>query len=98
MAGGLFSDSLFERIEQTVQIWIACAKSAREPVSASGGNWLAVRDHIELANGARFDGRCDADPFPDSGRETRSLGLIASSGRARDDFDVHVTFRSLWKS
>jgi hypothetical protein len=42
-----------ELLDYFLEVWIPCAKSPREPVSAALGNFFASRYNVELASLAR---------------------------------------------
>ena len=80
---------LRELLDHTMEIGIAGAKSAREPVATPFGNCLAVHDHVELTGRAgRTDG-VNIQALLDEGHETRDLGLVVLSSRAVNDLDLH---------
>lgn len=78
-------------LNHAVQVRVAGAKPARQPIPAAFGNPLAVRDHFKLTGLPRRSGGFNAKALLDEGHETRGLGLVVLSGRAVDDFDLHGT-------
>lgn len=72
-----------------MQIGIASAKPAREPVPAALGNRLAVSDHFKLTGTARGNHGCNAEVLLYEGHETRDLGFVVLSGRAGNYLDLH---------
>ena len=80
---------IFELLDHLIEVGIAGAETAREPVSATPGNLLAVGEHFELSCLAGDHGGCDSEILLDEGHETRDLGLVILSGGAVDDFDFH---------
>lgn len=80
---------LVELIDNAVEVGIACAESAREPISAARGDRLAIRNHVKLAGVARSNHGFNAETVLDQGREPRDLRAIVVSGGAMDDFNFH---------
>lgn len=76
-------------IDDGVEVGISGAELAREPVSAAGGNFFAVGEHVELTGIAWREDWVDAEPFLDEGRETRDLRGVVVSGGTVNDFDFH---------
>ncbi len=79
----------FQELDHLVQVGIPCPKLSGEEVPTPFGNGLAIRDHLELTNHSRSDGRFDAKTLLDEGHEPRDLDLIALSRRTVHDFDIH---------
>ena len=84
---------LFELVDDAVQVGVAGAKAASEPVPTASGNGLAVEDHVELSRLAGREHNIQAQTLLDEGHETRDLNLVVSSSRAMNDFDFHVSYR-----
>jgi len=80
---------LLESGDDRVEIGGAAAKPPREPVPAAFRDFLAVRDHVELAKFAERRDSVDAEALLDEGHETRDLGTVVLSRRTLHDFDLH---------
>lgn len=78
-----------EALDHAVQISIAGAEAACEPVPATLGNFHAVSEHVELPSLAGSANRFDVQALLDAGRETRDLRLVVLSRGAVNDFDFH---------
>lgn len=78
-----------ETLNHAVQIWIARAEAACEPVPAAFRDFLAVSKHVELPGLARCATHFNIQPLLDFGHETRDLGLVVLSRWAVNDFYLH---------
>ena len=58
---------------------------------------IAVRDHVELPLGAQCVRGVDPDA-PQLGRETRGPDVVARSGGAVEDLDLHVSARTRFRA
>jgi hypothetical protein len=82
-------------LDHAIKIGVAGSKFLREPISTALGNPLTVRDHLELAGLPRRDDGFNVQSLLDEGRETRDLGIVVLSGRAVNDFDLHLCSKLL---
>jgi len=86
-----FSGAAFlKQLNDTLRIRIPGTEAPREPVSTALGNLLAVDDDVKLATLSRGNRCGDTKPFLYQGRETRDLGFVVLSGRARHYLYVHL--------
>src|ERR1700756_111919 len=85
----LFAAVILELFDDLVEVGIAGAEAAGEPVASALDDLLAVGDYVELTYLAADHGSVDSQFLLDEGHETRDLGLVVSSGGAVDDFDFH---------
>lgn len=86
---------VFKLLDDGLEIRVAGAKLACEPVPTALGNCLTVGDDVELTNLARPNDRFEAEPFLNEGRETRGLPFVAVSCRAVNNLDVHYVLQSI---
>ena len=86
---------LLELLYHAIEIGIAAAQAACEPVPTSLGNPFAVCDHVELTGLTRRNDRINAEALLDEGHETRDLDLVVLSRRAVHNFDLHSVFKLL---
>jgi hypothetical protein len=86
----LLRGALFQLLHYGFKVGISGAKAPREPVAAALDESFTIGDHRELPGLSRRDHGLHTQPFLDEVRETRGLGLIARSGRAGTDFNLHA--------
>ena len=67
---------LLELVDHVIEIGIACPEAPSESVSATRGDSLAVRDHVELPRLAGPGHGFDFKALLDEGHETRDLGWL----------------------
>ena len=82
-------------LDHAIQIGVAGTKFLREPISTALGNPLAVRDHLKLTGLTGCNDGFNAQTLLNEGRETRDLGTVVLSGRAVNDFDLHLCSKLL---
>lgn len=78
-----------ETLDHAVQVRVARAEAACEPVPAASRNLLAVSKYVELPSLAGCTKHFNIQTLLDAGRETRDLSLVVLSRRAVDDFYFH---------
>ena len=86
---------LLELVDHVIEIGIACPEAPSESISATRGDSLAVRDHVELPRLAGPSHGFDFKALLDEGHETRDLGSVVLSRRAVHDLDLHSALQSL---
>ncbi len=77
-------------MDDVLGVGIACAKAAREPVTATLNDCLGIGGHLELAGFSGCEHDIQIEALLDEGCETRSLGLVVLSGRAVLNLDIHL--------
>jgi hypothetical protein len=85
---------LLELLDHAVEVGVAGAKAACEPVSTALGYPLAVSDNVELTVLARRNDGFNVQAILNEGPETRDLGFIVLSRRAVNDLDLHFVLQS----
>jgi hypothetical protein len=80
---------LLEPLNYALELGIAGAKAARQPIAATLGNLLAVSNHVELTGPARRKHGVYVEALLNEGHETRDLRAVVLSGRTVDDLDFH---------
>lgn len=75
-----------ETLDDAIQIRVAAAEAASEPVPAAFRDFLAVSEHVELPGLARCAKHFNIQTLLDLGHETRDLGLVILSRWAVNDF------------
>lgn len=78
-----------ETLDHAVEIRIAGAEAACEPIPAALGNLLAVSKYVELPGLARCAKHFNIQTLLDLGHETRDLGFVILSRWAVNDFYLH---------
>jgi hypothetical protein len=78
-----------ELLDHAIEIGIARAKAASEPIPTALGNPLAVSDNLELTDLPRRNDGFNVEALLDEGHETRDLDLVVLSRRAVNDLDLH---------
>src|SRR5262245_52772325 len=86
---------LVEPVHDAVEVGVACAQYAREPVPAAFGDLYPVRDDVELTSSSRRGRGINSQALLDEGHETRGLGLVVLSHRAIDDLNLHRVLLSI---
>lgn len=82
----------FQCFNHGIEVGVAGAEAAREPVSSTPGNEFAIRENSELA-GITGDLEClHPEALLDLRRETRGFRAIVPSSGAMDDLDLHAIF------
>jgi hypothetical protein len=72
-----------------IGIRIAGAETSGEPVATAFGDSFTIGKHIKLTSAAGRNHGIDAEPLLDEGHETRDLGFVIPSSRARAYLDFH---------
>ena len=83
--------SLLELVNHLVEIGIACAKAPGEPVSTTLSDSLSVSQYLKLTGLAGRDDGFSTQPLFYQGHETRDLGFVVLSCRARTYLNFHVS-------
>ena len=87
--------ALLQLIHHAIEIRIAGAKASCEPVSTALRYFLAIGQHVKLAGLARRNHGFNSQSLLNQGRETRSLGLVALSRRARTYLNLHSDLQAV---
>lgn len=87
-------------LDYIIEIGITSTKFPRNPISASLGDGLAIRNHLKLASLTWPHNWLYIEFFFDERHETRDLGLVIFSRGAVNDFDFHCVYYGLmiWTS
>jgi hypothetical protein len=89
MLAASLSNALLELLNHVIEIGITCAKAFCEPVSAALGNSLSISQHVELTSIAGRNRNFHAEALFNQGHETRDLGFVVLSCRARTYLNFH---------
>ncbi|MEM7352085.1 MAG: hypothetical protein AAF657_14895 [Acidobacteriota bacterium] len=80
---------LGEHVDHVVEIRIAGAELASEPIAAALHDRFTVDQNVELAGLTRGDLGVEPEPLLDQSRETRGFVLVVASGRAVVNGNLH---------
>ena len=85
------SATLMKLLNHMIKIWVSGAKAPCKPVSTPLGNSHAVGDHLKLTSLAERHHGINAEALLNEGHETRDLGFVVLSRRARNYLDLHCS-------
>jgi hypothetical protein len=87
---GLPCGAFLELFNHAIKIRIAGAEASGEPVATAFSDSFTIGKHFKLTGAARRNHGINAETLLDEGHETRDLGFVIPSSRARAYFDFHA--------